>query len=322
MIKYCLSACLLVLASASLAHSGPLAIANRTTQDIINILVTSGNKEVFLRLDLMPGASGKVDNPDGAASLRVDTGLQFWDFTKVDLANAKKITFCAEHPVCLIYENNAGKITHIAGSARELVPQRSARPVCNLDNFHPAMPMKEVCAIIPAKMPHDDNGALLTGMGFAGMAWAARLVPTQPGPATENSFLEHLELRRPLSRGDLAKLIDVLFKRGYTPWQAEFPGLDMEFDEKADAGRQKHVLLQAMDRFIQKQRQQGHKDHAKGEKCEEASVILAPRDMLQSLENSDDPTSDVQIFTIILRPCADTMILDVAAYRGKEPERK
>lgn len=313
-----LAQAVLALLTPAFAFCNPLAIVNKTDQDIMNILVESPGHEAFLRLDLLPGATDQVDNPGFTASLRVDTGLQFWSFANIDLAKTVKLVFCNEHPVCLVCETGTGPATHIAGTLRPLVPQPGDKPVCNLDRFHPSMPMKEVCAILPHEMPHDDNGALLTGMGFAGMTWAARLVPAQTGPVSENSLLEHLELRRPLEISDLVKLTDALFRQGYVPWQAEFPGLDMEFEDKADAERQKLVLLQTMERFMDSRKTNGHKNHSIGEKCEEASIIMAPGNMLQCLESADEPTSDVQIFTIVLRPCTQTLLLDVAAYRGHE----
>lgn len=316
MIRALFLAVVPVLAVASAAQSAPLRIANETGQTILNILAQPAKKPgFFMRLDLLPGAGDEVDNPNCKASLRADTGLQFWTFPVIDLGKAKKLAFCADHSICLVYEAKDGKTMHIAGKATELTPQKHDRPVCQLDSFHPSMPMKDVCAILPGEMARDDNGALLTGIGFAGMTWAARLVPAQNGPITESSLLDHLELRRPLSAPDLIKLTDALCKKGYAPWQAEFPRLNLEFDPNADKEKQKQLLLNAMQRFLANQSGISHK-HANGEKCEEASVIMAPAKMLPALEKAEEPKADVQIYTIYLRPCAKTLLLDVAAYRG------
>lgn len=316
MIRSALLAGVLLISAASPGQTTPLRLANDTGHTILNILVRPATQhDFFMRLDLLPGARDEVDNPNCKASLRADTGLQFWTFPDIDLTKAKTLVFCAEHPICLLYEAKNGKNSHIAGKVTELAPPGHARPVCQLDSFHPSMPMKDVCAILPGEMARDDNGALLTGIGFAGMTWAARLVPAQNGPITENSLLEHLELRRPLSAADLTKLTDALFKLGYSPWQAEFPRLNIEFDPKADKERQKQVLLHAMQRFLVNQKIPGHK-HGSGEKCEEASVILAPAKMLPALEKAEEPKADVQIYTIYIRPCAQTLLLDVAAYRA------
>lgn len=317
MMKASFIAGAMLLVATSCAQAASLQLANDTAQTIMNILVQPVKKhDFFMRLDLLPGARDEVENPDCKAKLRVDTGLQFWSFPDVDLGKARMLVFCPDHPVCLIYEGKDGKTTHIAGTTTELAPLKNARPVCQLDNFHPSMPMKDVCAILPGEMPRDDNGALLTGIGFAGMTWAGRLVPAQNGPVTKNSLLEHLELRRPLTSADLIKLTNALFSLGYVPWQAEFPRLNIEFDPKADKERQKQILLSAMERFMTNQNATNHKNHNKGEKCDEASVILAPAKMLPALEKTEEPKADVQIFTIFIRPCAQTLLLDVAAYRG------
>lgn len=305
----------LLLASTALAGA-PLDIANKTNQEIINILAKAKASEFYFRLDLAPGASDEVENPGVKATLRADTGLEFWTFADVDLAGAKRLVFCPEHAICLVVEEKSGKSLHIDGKAQQLVPGAGAKPVCNLDRFHPAMPMKEVCDILPGQMPRDDNGALITGMGFGGLLWAARLVPAQNGPVTQNTLLEHLELRRPLTKADARAVTDALYAEGYVPWQAEFPGLDMEFADEATPAERKKLLLANVERFLEAQAARGHRDHARQEKCEEASIIMAPAKMLPALENADEPTRDVQIFTIFLRPCARTLLLDVAAYRG------
>lgn len=305
------------LACALPAQAGTLAIANHTDQEIINIRIESQAGEIFFRLDLLPLANDTVENPDCKGTLRADTGLELWSFADIDLASAKKLDFCGEHPVCLIFETARGTAKHIEGAATNLVPEAGGAQLCELASFHPAMSMQEVCSILPAVTPRDDNGALLTGMGFANMNWAARLIPENSRAISGNTLLEHLELRRKLSFPDLEKLLGQLFQDGYVAWQAEFPGTHYDFDgAKAEADRA--LLLKQAREFLRQQSDKGHKKHDLGERCEEASILLAPLAMLPALASSDEPISDVQLFTLTLRPCTQTLLVDVAAYRKQE----
>lgn len=291
-----------------------LAIANHTSQDIINIHIKNQQKDFFLRLDLLPGATDSVENPDVIANLRVDTGLQLWRFNGIDLKTARALSFYPGDPIFLDLASVTGKITRITGTVESLVPGKGSPPVCALDQFHPAMTMKEVCAIFPGQMPRDDNGAILTGLGFAGMTWAGRLIPSHDEIATENSLLEHLELRRPLNFIDAENVLKYLFTQGYLPWQAEFPGKEVELGKENAANAENEVLAQAR-RFISQWQDLQHGEHASGKKCAEATILLAPAAMLPELESADEPENDVQLFTVSLRPCTDILLVDVASYR-------
>lgn len=304
---------LLLLGMAGPAWAGPLALINETDSGLLNILVKLPEKELFLRVDLLPGGKEAVENPGGRAALRVDTGLEFWNFPPVGLADSKSLTFCKEHGICLLVAGSKGS-RHIQGQREPLAPGN--KPVCSLDNFHPAMTMGQVCAILPEKMPQDDNGALLTPMGFGGLTWAARLVPVQAGPVTPSTQLEHLELRRRLDADDVARLLDTLMRRGYTPWQAELPGIELAFGPNADARQKKEILIDSLAGFLAAHSQKGHKNHALKEKCDDASIILAPAKLLPALENADAPPEDLEIYTIVIRPCTGLLLLDVAAYHG------
>lgn len=306
-----------ILACALPLQAGPLAIANHTVQEIINIRIDNPAGEIFLRLDLLPLASTTVENPDCRGDLRADTGLALWSFANIDLASATRLDFCSSHPVCLIVESAQGAIRHIDGSVTNLVPREDSGPSCELAAFHPAMSMQEVCSILPDSSPRDDNGAVLTSLGFAGMNWAARLIPDSAGALTAKTLLEHLELRRKLDFADLEKLLGKLFRDGYTAWQAEFPGNYYDFNG-ANAAADESLLLRRSQEFIQQQSGQAHKNHASGERCAEASILLAPRAMLPALASSDEPVSDVQLFTLTLRPCTQTLLVDVAAYGKQE----
>ena len=175
------------------------------------------------------------------------------------------------------------------------------------------MTMQDVCALLTPDPPRDDNDAVLTGLGFADMLWAARLTPAQSHSADaaaqkideQSSRLGHLELWQPLTPASLQKLLGTLYTQGYAPWQAELPGLDMDFSEMADLelSRQKSLLDQALRHFM---------EAGKGE----ATVMLAPAAMLPSLADADTPQSDVQLFTLILRQPSKMLVVDVAAYQG------
>lgn len=286
--------------------ASPLTLTNSTNQEIINILVRpQDGAPLFLRLDLSPGGSDQVDNPSCKASLRVDTGLEFWLYDQVDLAKAKKLTFCDRHELCLVIQDESGGDLHIAGKAENLVPAPGDRPVCGLESFHPLMPMKEVCELLSPDTPVDDNGSLLAGLGFAGLVWAARLAPAQNGPMTDATRLEHLELRRPLSREDLARTLSFLSSKGYVPWQAEFPANDMDFTEDS-VGKKEAALKAALDKFLN------------SASTGQAAIMLAPAGILPALDEGDAPRTDVQLFTLVLKPGINTLLVDVAAYQGAD----
>lgn len=304
------------LALPGMALGAELKIANQTGQAIINILVQPKNIQPFyLRLDLFPQGSDEVENPEVVADLRVDTGLQFWTYSQIDLKKLAAIIFCAEPAGCMEQVFLNGRHEHVAGVVQNLVPQTDSRPVCNLDRFRPAMPMKDVCAILPDHNVTDDNGAVLAGLGFANMVWAARLVPRQGGPINDNTLLEHLELRAPLSMANAEKALSHLFRQGFVPWQAEFPGQDLEFPENSRNETEKamRILKDRLAKFLENN-QAGRHRHDKSASCEQASIIMAPQDNLEALQNADEPQKDVLIYTIYARPCTSTLLLDVAAY--------
>lgn len=299
-----------------------LAIRNQTSQEIINILVRPQKEpEFFLRLDLAPGRVDKVNNPQCLASLRVDTGLRFLIFEHVNLKNAASLVFCGEHDACVIILNkDNGQVEHINGKTQNLVPARGEKPVCELSRFRPRMAMKDVCAILEPDTPVDDNGSLITGLGFGGLVWAGRLTPVQNGKAKADSTLEHLELRRPLSRENIGQVLQILFKQGYVPWQAEFPGLDVDFADmpKQDEASQKRILQEAIDTFMRNQKDGTAIRNMAYRQDDEARILMAPTAIIKSLANADSPNNDVQLFTIALQPRISTLLLDVAAYEGEK----
>lgn len=302
-----------------------LEIRNQSGSEILNILATPVSQEkapIFLRLDLLPGAADTIQNPGGQANLRVDTGLQFWLYDAVDLANANRLTFCADYPGCLAVRNKAGETVYETLGIKNLVPSRGERPVCQLDRFHPRMPMKEVCALLEKDIPRDDNGSCLAGLGFAGKVWAARLTPFQDEPITENSLLEHMELRKSLSKEDVDDVLATLYKQGYIPWQAEFPNLDLDFTDmtKLNESERKTLLAQAIDKFLASQKNFPPQVNNAADEDAEANILLAPAYNIDALANADNPPEDVQLFTMILKPMTSTLLLDVSAYQGGNDE--
>lgn len=305
----------------TVSAAGILEIRNQTNQEILNILVEPDKgKKFFLRLDLVPGAADKVENPECDASLRVDTGMQFWRFKKIKLENYNRLVFCGEHAGCLVEEEKNGDVKHEAAEIENLVPGKGSKPVCELSLFKPGMPMKDVCSVLEENLPEDDNGARITGLGFAGMLWASRLVPEQNGPINENSALEHLELRKALAEKDVMAILDALYKQGYTPWQAEFPDADMDF-ANAPAGGDKDArerVAGEVRNFLKSWhgRERSPQVNNAADEEAEASIMLAPAANIKALANADSPAEDVQLFTLTLKPLSAAILLDVAAYRG------
>ena len=196
---------------------------------------------------------------------------------------------------------------------QSLLPGPDAGPVCALDRFRPGMPMKDVCTLLSAAPQHDDNDAVLASLGFAGMVWAARLEPAQRGEKPSSKaplVLDHMELRRKLDQETLDKLLSALYEQKYSPWQAELPGLDINFTQmpSMDLNKQKDMLRQVLEYFM---------SASKGE----ATIMLAPTEMLPKLADADAPSSDVQLFTITLRPASKNLVVDIAAYQESEESR-
>lgn len=307
---------LLWSAASMAAAPQSLSIANKTDEDLLNIHLQRGKVTQFMRLDMPPGGSEEIENPGGTVELRLDTGLALWTFSRVPLAQAVSITF-GPQPDTLTLIAGKGNSRQFSARVRSLLPDENSGPVCNLDQFRPGMHMKDVCALLDQSPPHDDNDAVLTSLGFAGMVWAARLLPGQAENgksgilrSTGPDRLEHMELRRKLDAATLNKLLTTLYAQGYAPWQAELPGLDMNFVEmpKSDTAKHKEILQKVLDYFL-----------ASGQG--EATVMLAPAAMLPKLADADKPQSDVQLFTLTLRHSSKNLVVDVAAYQASEGGR-
>jgi len=287
-----------------------LTIRNESAEELLSIRFTVGNQANYARLDLLPGGEDQLLNPGGTADLRMDMGLYLWDFNKVRLASVQSLTLCGEHHPCLLVRGLDGKISHVNGTGKSLLPAEDARPVCALSKFRPGMLMKDACALLEKDPLRDDGGAVLTSLGFADMVWAARLTPYTPGDDNVEAFpvkaggevLEHVELRQKLSDQRLDALLASLYNMGYRPWQAELPGLDMNFTEMpvADQKRQMEILHMALGMLMNAPR---------GDAC----IMMAPGDMLPDLI-SDTPRKDVQLFTITVRRPTATLIVDMTAY--------
>lgn len=285
-----------------------LSIRNLTAQELLSVRFSTGRQESFARLDLPPSGEDALENPGGTQDIRLDMGFALWTFTGIALNDLTGIAACAEHKDgCLILLHQDGRTEHRQGSVWNLLPAPGSRPVCALTRFRPGMKMQDACAILEKDAPHDENGAVLTSLGFADLIWAARLTPGAGNPATAS--LEHLELRQVLTREHLQALLQTLYKQGYCLWQAEFPGMDVDFTEMAaiDDAQRRRILEQGIELIF-----------ATGDG--DASIMLAPRSQVVALREADAPGEDVQLFTVGLHPASQTLLVDIAAYRADEGE--
>ena len=288
------------------AEPPTLSIRNLTAQELLSVRFSTARQESFARLDLPPSGEDALENPGGKQDVRLDMGFALWTFTGIALDDLKGMAACSEHKEsCLLLLHRDGKTEHRQGKVWNLLPEPRSRPVCALTRFRTGMKMQDACAILEKDAPHDENGAVLTSLGFADRVWAARLTPGPGDPDT--ATLEHLELRQELSREHLRALLQTLYTQGYCLWQAEFPGMDVDFTEMAAIGEeQRHrILEQGIDLIF-----------AAG--TGEASIMLAPRSQVEALREADAPEEDVQLFTVSLYPASRTLLVDIAAYRADE----
>lgn len=311
---FLLAFCLL-LPQRGLAASSPaeeeaepptLSVRNLTAQELLSVRFSTGHQESFARLDLPPSGEDALENPGGKQDVRLDMGFALWTFPGIALGELNGFAACGEHKEsCLMLQYRNGKTEHRQGKVWNLLPEAGSRPVCALTRFRTGMKMQDACAILEKDAPHDENGAVLTSLGFADRVWAARLTPGPGDPAT--ATLEHLELRQVLSREHLRALLQTLYIQGYCLWQAEFPGMDVDFTEMASIGEeQRHSILEQGIELI----------FAAG--TGEASIMLAPRSQVAALREADAPEEDVQLFTVSLYPASHTLLVDIAAYRADE----
>lgn len=308
----CLISLLLPLAVSAASHPAAeeadpptLRIRNLTGLDLLSIRFRAAGQESFARLDLPPSGEDVLENPGGTQDVRLDMGLALWNFPGVRLEALAGFAACGTHaPSCLLLAYRNGREEHRRGEVWSLLPEPGSRPVCALTSFHAGMKMRDACDIVEKNAPRDENGAVLTSLGFADLIWAARLTPG-PGDAS-TAILEHLELRQVLKREHLRVLLQTLAAQGYCLWQAEFPGMDFDFTEMAaiDEEKQRAILEQGVDLLF-----------AAG--SGEATIMLAPRAQLPALRVADAPEQDVQLFTVTLQPASHTLLVDIAAYRAE-----
>ena len=220
----------------------------------------------------------------------------------------ERLAACLEKDgACLVLTGHDSARHHLKGRVQSLLPTPGARPVCELTRFHPGMRMEDACALVEPQPQRDDNDAVLTSLGFAGLVWAARLSPGRAeGSGAEDdgqALLDHVELRQRLTPETLAALRKTLAEQGYRPWQAEFPGMDLNFMEMSEIPleRQTEILENAVSLLMASEKGEG-------------SLMLAPAAMLPALANADGPQGDVQLFTITLNRASRTLIVDMAAY--------
>lgn len=293
----------------------PLAIVNHTSSDILNIHATNERVKFFIRLDLAPGARDDIENPRDVVDMRVDTGLALWFFDDVNLGEAQSLIFTPDAVLEIV--GKSGATARLVGKISNLVTAGGDRTVCELGKFRPRMPMREVCDILDPNAPVDDSGGVLAPIGFAGLPWAGRFVASTPDDQDGDSLLQHMELRRPLSREDVRLVLKHLADLGFVPWQAEFPGKDIDFTQTtANSGQWEQKLVQRVDEFLHSRQAiplSGGKPNP-GDEEVEAKIMLAPASSIKRLATADDPTSDAQLYTLILKPQSRTLVLDVAAY--------
>ena len=219
----CAVACCLyagvVAAKPSIPRSGTadteratLAVANMTEGDLLGVRFLRDGQEHFARLDLAPGMEDVLENPGGTADLRLDMGFELWFFDKAPLDGVDRLAACHEKDAaCLVLTGHDGAQRHLAGRVRSLLPVPGTRPVCELTRFHSGMRMDEACALVEPHPQRDDNDAVLTSLGFAGLVWAARLSPGRVDPANPDedagqALLDQVELRQRLTPVTLATL--------------------------------------------------------------------------------------------------------------------
>lgn len=319
-VLLCAVACCLyagvVAAKPSIPRSGTadteratLAVANMTEGDLLGVRFLQHGQEHFARLDLAPGMEDVLENPGGTADLRLDMGFSLWFFDDVPLRGVERLAASdGKEGACLLLTGHDGAQRRLAGRVHSLLPVPGARPVCELTRFHAGMRMEDACALVEPQPQRDDNDAVLTSLGFAGLVWAARLSPGRADSPNADegggqALLDHVELRQRLTPETLATLRRTLAEQGYRPWQAEFPGMDLNFMEMSEIplDRQAEILENAVGLLMAS---------GKGE----GSLMLAPAAMLPALANADGPQGDVQLFTITLNRASRTLIVDMAAY--------
>lgn len=285
-----------------------IVISNRSHNDLVGVRFIQGKNVSLSRLDLAPGSDEELENPGGVAELRLDLGLSLCSWKNLALNGLHNITLCAEHENCLILTHTDGVPRHEIGNCTSLLPSQGATPVCTLNKFHPGMTMKDACGLVNTSNTTDDN-AIITTLGYAGLVWNARLYAagiTDKGTDISRQ-LEDIELRQILNTDNLKAVRQTLDEQNYVPWQATFPGIEIDFTDMKDFGQSygQGLLEQCIRMFLTRGRG-------------EASIIYAPVDILPDLATADTPRHDVQIFTLLLRRDSDTLILDMSAYSGEE----
>ena len=287
-----------------------MLVSNRSRSDLVGVRFVQPQGVSLSKLDLAPGMDEELENPGGEAELRLDLGLELCTFKKVALDGLKTLTLCPEHRGCIVLESGEAAPRHLAGECRSLLPQPGETPVCALDKFRPGMTMRDACGLISAAYRADDS-AYVTSLGYAGLVWSARLYAggSQAGGDVASERLEDIELRQTLTPEHLAAVRTALARQDFVPWQASLPGMEIDFADMGFASPEdREALLKAgLDLFLKS---------GKGE----ASVMFAPRALLPQLATADAPREDVYLFTLMLRRDSGTLLLDMAAYTGEEPQ--
>lgn len=312
MAAACAVLAVFVLAGPAMAAPDPdgdtLLITNHSHNDLVGVRFIQGKNISHSRLDLAPGNDEELEKPAGSAEIRLDLGLSMCSWPKVNLDEIRSITLCPDHENCIILTDQNGNSRHETGDCRSLLPPPGSAPVCALDKFRPRMTMRDACGLINTSYTSDDR-ALISTLGYAGLVWNARLYAGSGKNDSDitREQLEDIELRQKLTNENLKAVQDTLSAQNYIPWQATFPGVDMDFTEMHNLGKkdQADLLAICVDTFLKSGRG-------------EASILYAPKDSLPDITTSDALRKDVQIFTLMLRRDSGTLILDMAAYTGDE----
>lgn len=292
--------------ASPVAEPQSVRLVNGTGEDVLYLRIRQDGLSRLLRLDMPPGGSEEIDVLSGTPDVRVDTGLALWEFKAVPLDGALTLTVVYGEAPALDILRERNSHVHVAGRARDLSPEAWGRPVCALERFRPGMSMQDVCTLLKkdASLASDDNGVLRAGLGFAGMLWAARL---ESGQGEDAARLTRLELRRRLDSAEVGRLLSALHAQGYAPWQAEFPGLDMNFSQMPPMTPegQQDLLDRVLRHFLTAGRG-------------EANIMLAPADLVPSLAVTDTPRGAMQLFTVTLRPASRSLTVVVTAFDEAE----
>ncbi len=281
-------------------------LSNKSRREIVAVLLTGGAAAGFVRMDLGPGNEDELDNPGGTADIQMDLGLWLADWAKVPLDGVQSLTLCGEHECCLVVQPEKGEARHLQGQARSLLPREGSAPVCSLDAFRPGMTMAEACGRFPDAVTMEES-VYITSLGFGNIVWSARLNANADNGTGPDAQLENVELWQKLSTQHLTAVLQTLEQQGQVPWQAAFPGMEVNFPDMLSYPQsvREELLRLGINAFLR---------HGRGV----ASISFAPQSLVQELAASGFPQSNTQIYTLSLHRDSETLCLDMTSYNGED----